>query len=72
VVTAFSTENGEAALRRHFGQVDREDIATQAFFADHAAAAAYLATTDAQLAAALPPFDGPRTVAGATTVFLAR
>jgi SAM-dependent methyltransferase len=72
VVTAFSTENGEAALRRHFGRVDREDIATQAVFADHAAAAAYLATTDAQLAADLPPFDGSRIFAGATTVFLAR
>jgi SAM-dependent methyltransferase len=72
VVTAFSTENGAAALRRHFAEVEQEDVATRAVFEDHAAAAAYLATTDQALAAALPHFDGPRTYAGATTVFLAR
>ena len=72
VVTAFSTENGEVALRRHFADVEQEDVATRAVFADHAAAAAYLATTDQALADALPPFDGPRTYSGATTVFLAR
>ena len=31
-------------------------------------AVAYLATTDDGLAAGLPPFDGPREYAGATTV----
>ena len=72
VVTAFSSENGEGALLRHFARVEREDIATRAVFADHAAAAAYLATTDQALADGLPPFDGERTYAGATTVFLAR
>ena len=71
-VTAFSTENGAAALRRHFAEVEQEDVATRAVFEDHAAAAAYLATTDQALADALPHFDGPRTYAGATTVFLAR
>lgn len=72
VVTAFSSENGESTLLRHFARVEREDIATWAVFADHAAAAAYLATTDQALADALPHFDGERTYAGATTVFLAR
>lgn len=72
VVTGFSSENGEGALLRHFARVEREDIATRAVFADHAAAAAYLATTDQALADALPHFDGARTYAGATTVFLSR
>jgi SAM-dependent methyltransferase len=72
VVTAFSSGTGEVILRRHFARVDREDIATQAVFADHAAATAYLATTDQALAAGLPFFEGERTYSGATTVFLAR
>jgi len=72
LVTAFSSENGEPALRRHFAEVAREDIATQAVFDDHAAAASYLASFDEGLAAALPWFEGPRTYAGATTVFTAR
>ena len=72
VVTAFSSETGEEVLRRHFEHVEREDIATRAIFPDRAAAAAYLATTDPALAAALPHFEGERTYAGATTVFLAR
>ena len=41
-------------------------------FADHAAATAYLATTDQALADGLPFFEGERTYSGATTVFLAR
>ena len=72
VVTAFSSENGEQALRRHFRDVAREDITTRAVFDDHDAAASYLASFDEELAAGLPYFDGPRTYAGATTVFLAR
>jgi ubiquinone/menaquinone biosynthesis C-methylase UbiE len=72
LVTPFSSENGEPALRRHFAEVAREDIATRAVFADHAAAASYLASFDAALAAALPWFEGPRTYAGATTVFTVR
>lgn len=72
LVTGFSTENGELALRRHFAQVRHEDIATTAVFPDHAAATAYLRTFDPKLAAALPSFEGSRTYAGATTVFLAR
>ena len=72
LITQFSSENGEHALRQHFGEVTREDIATRAVFPDHDAAVAYLATTDDSLAAGLPYFDGSREYAGATTVFLAR
>jgi ubiquinone/menaquinone biosynthesis C-methylase UbiE len=72
LATQFSSENGEPALRQHFDEMTREDIATRAVFADHGAAVAYLATTDRSLAAGLPYFDGPREYAGATTVFLAR
>lgn len=72
LVTGFSSENGAAALTRHFSHVAREDLATRALFADHAAAAAYLSTFDDQLAAGLPCFEGSREYAGATTVFVAR
>ena len=72
LVSGFSRENGEAALLRHFGSVEREDIATRAEFPDHAAAAAYLRTFDDGLADALPFSEGPWTAQGATTVFLAR
>jgi ubiquinone/menaquinone biosynthesis C-methylase UbiE len=72
LVTQFSSENGEWALRQHVDQVMREDIATRAVFPDHAAGVAYLASFDQPLAAGLPYLDGPREYAGATTVFLAR
>jgi len=71
LVTQFSTENGEAALLRHFEHVSRHDIATRARFEDHAAAVGYLATFDEQLAASLPPFQGSWEYAGATSVFVA-
>ena len=71
-VTQFSSENGAAALGRHFEHVTAEHIATRAVFEDHASAVAYLASFDATMAAALPPFDGSREYAGATTVLLAR
>lgn len=60
LVTQFSTENGAAALSRHFDDVHQSDLATLAMFPDHASACAYLATFDESLAANLPPFDGPR------------
>jgi ubiquinone/menaquinone biosynthesis C-methylase UbiE len=71
VITRFSSENGAAELARQFGEVTREDFATRAFFDDHAGAVGYLATLDETLAANLPPFQGPREYAGATTVFVA-
>jgi SAM-dependent methyltransferase len=69
MLTQFSSENGEAALRGHFSHVSREDLATRAIFADHAAAVAYLETTPGEWQ--LPHFDGPREYAGHVTVFVA-
>ncbi|MBK8866706.1 MAG: class I SAM-dependent methyltransferase [Actinomycetales bacterium] len=71
VRTQFSAENGAAVLGRRFSQVHRQDIRTEACFTDHAAATAYLATVDPDLAAGLPWFDGPRRDAGFTTIFTA-
>lgn len=71
VVTAFSSENGEEALRRHFDEVRREDLRTRAVFPDHATAVAYLASSNEGLGPALPHFDGPREYAGHVTVFVA-
>ncbi|HEY7042656.1 MAG TPA: class I SAM-dependent methyltransferase [Nocardioidaceae bacterium] len=72
MLTQFSSENGEAILRRHFTDVSAEHVSTRAVFDDHAAAVGYLASFDQELADHLPFFDGPRDYAGATTVFLAR
>ena len=44
--TQFSSENGAAALERHFTQVTRRDVDTRATFDSHAAAAAYVHTFD--------------------------
>jgi len=71
LVTQFSSENGEEALRRHFGHVSREDLGTRAVFPDHAAAVAYLETLPTETAWRLPPFDGPREYAGHVTLFVA-
>jgi hypothetical protein len=72
LLTQFSSENGAAALSRHFDDVHQTDLATRAVFPDHASASAYLATFDEALAASLPRFDGERQYAGATSVFVAR
>ena len=71
LVTQFSLENGRAALTAQFEHVGRSDLATRAVFADHGGAQAYLATFDAGLADALPPYDGGREYAGASCVFTA-
>lgn len=70
-VTVFSSENGEESLRRHFDDVRREELATRAVFADHAAAAAYLSTLPDDQEWRLPAFEGPREYAGHVTVFTA-
>ena len=72
VLTSFSSENGEATLRRHFHDVRREDLTTRAVFGDHAAAMAYLASSQEDVAWDLPVFDGPREYAGHVTVFTCR
>ena len=71
VVTQFSTQNGEEALRRHFAHVSREDLATRAVFPDHAAALAYLHSSQEDVAWELPAFEGPREYSGEVTVFVA-
>ena len=71
LVTLFSSENGEEALLRHFDAVRREELATRAVFADHAAAVAYLDTLQDDTEWDLPAFDGPREYAGHVTVFTA-
>lgn len=72
LVTQFSSENGEEALRRYFARVAATHIATTAYFTDHTDAVAYLETVDESLAHGLAWFDGPRVEAGYTTVFHAR
>lgn len=70
-VTQFSSQNGEEALRRHFGSVSREDLRPRAVFTDHAEALAYLASSQEGIAWELPPFEGPREHLGEVTVFVA-
>jgi len=71
VVTQFSTQNGEEALRRHFEHVSREDLVTRAVFPDHASALAYLHSSQEDIAWHLPSFEGPREYTGEVTVFVA-
>ena len=71
-VTQFSSENGADALARHFSDVRREDLRPRAIFPDHAAAAAYLASSDEPNERELPWFEGAREYAGHVTVFVAR
>jgi SAM-dependent methyltransferase len=72
VRTHFSSENGEAALLRHFEHVTRDDLRTRAFFPDQDAALAYLRSSQEDVAWRLPHVDGPREYAGHVTVFVAR
>ena len=71
LVTTFSSENGEDVLARHFDKVGRDDIATRAFFLDHAAAVAYLESSQEGQHWDLAHFEGSREYAGAVTVFSA-
>jgi SAM-dependent methyltransferase len=72
VLTSFSSENGEAALRRHFDGVARQDVETRAVFPDREAALAYLGSSQEDIAWS-PPEDGwPREYAGHVTIFTAR
>lgn len=71
MVTGFSSENGEAALRAHFDDVRREDFATRAVFPDHATAVAYLRSSTEKVSWSLPPFEGAREYAGHATLFVA-
>jgi SAM-dependent methyltransferase len=70
--TAFSSENGEAALLRHFGVVTRQDVETRAVFPDRDAALAYLRSSAEDVAWSPPVGGWPREDAGHVTVFVAR
>jgi SAM-dependent methyltransferase len=71
VLTTFSSENGETALRRHFDTVEREDLETRAVFADRAAALAYLESSGEGVQWSPPEHGWPRDYAGHVTVFVA-
>ena len=70
-VTTFSSENGEAALRRHFGTVTREDLETRAVFPDRETALDYLRSSDEDVDWALPEAGWPRDYPGRVSIFLA-
>jgi SAM-dependent methyltransferase len=70
--TAFSSENGEASLRRHFQTVTRTDVETRAVFPDRDAALAYLRSSDEDVDWTLPVDGWPREYAGRVTMFVAQ
>ncbi|MGZ4466607.1 MAG: class I SAM-dependent methyltransferase [Nocardioides sp.] len=72
VVTQFSSQNAEEALRRHFDEVGREDLRPQAVLADRETAMAYLHSSQEDVAWDLPTDGWPRTYLGEVTVFVAR
>lgn len=70
--SAFSAENGEAQLSRHFAAIDRRDAAGSIVFPDRVAAQAYVdASAQMWSGAQLPEFDGPLRVRRAPVVFVA-
>jgi SAM-dependent methyltransferase len=71
VLTTFSSENGEASLRRHFDTVVRDDLETRAVFPGRASALAYLESSDEDIAWTPPVGDWPREYVGHVTVFIA-
>lgn len=71
MITHFSAENGEAALRRHFADIARDDLHTRAVFPDHVGALAYLRSSHEDVDWSLPPFEEPREYAGHAVVFVA-
>ena len=71
VVTTFSSENGEASLRRHFDDVRRDDLETRAVLPDRATALAYLESSDEAVTWTVPEDGWPREYAGHATLFVA-
>jgi len=71
VRTTFSSENGEAALRRHFATVTRQDVETRAVFPDRDTALGYLRSSSEDVDWSLPEAGWPREYAGHVTVFVA-
>lgn len=72
VRTAFSRENGEASLLRHFDTMTRHDVETTAVFPDRETALAYLHSSHEEVAWSPPVSGWPRSYAGVVTVFVAR
>ncbi len=72
VVTAFSSQNGEEQLRRHFTEVTRSDLRPRAVFADSDAALAYLRSSDEPVDWQLDASGWPREYAGEVTIFCCR
>ena len=72
VVTAFSSQNGEEQLHRHFGVVERIDLVPQAIFLDSDAALAYLRSSEEPVEWRLEEFTEPRAYDGEATIFLCR
>ncbi len=72
VLTVFSSENGEAALRRHFDTVERTDIETRATFPDRETALGYLRSSQEDVDWSLAEDGWPREYPGYVTVFVAR
>jgi len=68
----FRRENGEAFLSDFFDHVQRIDVSTTAYFASRESAARYVDSVKLDGAAERLPHHGwPRTMAGATSVFVA-
>jgi SAM-dependent methyltransferase len=72
VRTTFSSENGEASLRRHFDSVARTDVETSAVFPDRDAGLAYLRSSNEDVDWSLPADGWPREFAGHVSVFVSR
>jgi ubiquinone/menaquinone biosynthesis C-methylase UbiE len=72
VVTAFSSQNGEPQLRRHFATVERTDLVPQAVFLDSDAALAYLRSSEEAVDWRLEEFHEPRAYDGEATIFCCR
>jgi ubiquinone/menaquinone biosynthesis C-methylase UbiE len=70
---AFSRENGEQILRRHFGNVTRCDMTSTLLYPDRDAVVRYVeaAPTRKHLAAEVPEFDGPFRTRMLHTLFVA-
>jgi len=73
VELSFSRENGEALLRRRFGQVEIRRVTRTVTFPDVDEVRTYVASTITRgaFAARIPPFDGPFIAHGDFAVFVA-
>jgi len=69
----FSRENGAESLRRHFGNVRRQDVDAELVFPDSSAVHDYVESTifSREVPRPLPDFDGPFRSGVRATVFVA-